>query len=179
MLAKHPIRGALAASSDRSATFGAGARIARWVQPQRILLDVDACNREQLLKAAAAAITQEGLPSVVVYDALWRREQAGSTALTQGFAIPHARVPGIAQPSTTYLRTATPIDFLAADGIPVSSFLVILVPTDGANDDHLQLLSIVAKLFSDRRFRKSIASASNAVTAADAFRTGIERVTAR
>jgi hypothetical protein len=41
----------------------------------------------------------------------------------------------------------------ASDGKPISEFLVILVPADGATDDHLQLLAMVAARFSDRAFR--------------------------
>jgi PTS system nitrogen regulatory IIA component len=77
-----------------------------------------------------------------------------------------------------FLRTKLALAFDAPDGRPVSQLLVIMVPADGAKDDHLQLLALVARLFSDRRFRRRLESASDAAAAADAFRTGIARVVA-
>ena len=117
-----------------------------------------------------------GLAPGRIYDALWRREQAGSTALAEGFAIPHARISGIATPATAYLRTAMPVDFGAADGIAVANFIVILVPTHGDGNEHLQLLAMVAQLLSNRRFLKDIKTARDAAAARNAFVVGVERV---
>src|SRR5450631_504492 len=76
--------------------------------------------------------------------------QTGSTALGAGFAIPHARINGIARPLTLFMRTRLPVAFDAPDGKPVSDLLAIMVPADGAKEDHLQLLALVARLFSAR-----------------------------
>ena len=61
------------------------------------------------------------------------------------------------------------MDFEAPDGKPVSSLLVIMVPADGATDDHLQLLALVAQAFSDPAFRSRLSAASNATEVAAAF----------
>lgn len=153
-------------------------RIATWLQPQDILFDVDVRDRSHALQVVAAAICRaHGLNPGPVFRALWRREQAGSTALGEGFAIPHARMGGIAQPTTLFMHTRNAIAFDAPDGKPVSQLLVLLVPEDGATDDHLQLLALVARLFSDRRFRTQLDRAPDAKAAANAFRTGIARLT--
>jgi nitrogen PTS system EIIA component len=151
-------------------------QFAEWLQPQEIILDLPARDREHVLEAAAHAIGRtHGLQSTPIFDALWRREQAGSTALGEGFAIPHARIVGIARPLTLYLRTKPPVPFEASDGKPVSDLLVILVPSHGFRDDHLQLLALVARLFSDKRFRRQIHEASDKTVVSNAFRSGIER----
>ena len=59
--------------------------------------------------------------------------------------------------------------FDAPDGKPVSSLLVIMVPADGATDDHLQLLALVAQAFSDPSFRARLAAASDAAEVAAVF----------
>jgi PTS system nitrogen regulatory IIA component len=152
------------------------AQLAEWLQPQEIILDLPGRDREHVLEAAALAIGRtHGLQTTPIFDALWRREQAGSTALGEGFAIPHARIIGISRPLTLYLRTKSPVPFEASDGKPVSDLLVILVPSHGFRDDHLQLLALVARLFSDQRFRRQIHEASDAAVVSNAFRTGIER----
>ena len=155
------------------------AQIAAWLQPQEILFDVDVRDRPHALEVAAAAICRaHGLDPAPVVRALWRREQAGSTALGDGFAIPHDCIGGIAQPTTLFIRTRRAIAFHAPDGKPVSQLLAILVPEEGARDDHLQLLALVARLFSDRSFRAQLDGAPDAAAAAEVFRAGIARVAA-
>jgi nitrogen PTS system EIIA component len=127
---------------------------------------------------AATIGGSHGLDPAPIFRALWRREQAESTALGDGFAIPHARISGIARPLTLFMRTKLGIAFGAPDGKPVSDLLAIMVPADGAKDDHLQLLALVARLFSDRGFRIKLDSAPNATATADTFRAGVAQVTA-
>lgn len=153
------------------------ARVAGWLQPQDFLFLSDARTGKQMIDAAARAIAATcGLQATPVFDALWRREQAGSTALGHGFAIPHARITGIPAPSTLYVRTSEPIPFGAPDGDPVSDFLVILVPPDGGDDDHLQLLAAISHLLSDRRFRAALHAAATGDVADAAFRSAIARL---
>jgi PTS system nitrogen regulatory IIA component len=154
-------------------------RIATWLQPQDILLDVDVRDRSHALEVAASTIGRaHGRDPAPIFRALWRREQVGSTGLGEGFAIPHARISGIVRPITLFMRTKLAIAFDAPDGKPVSQLLVIMVPVDGAKDDHLQLLALVVRLFSDRGFRTQLDSAPDAAAAAEAFRIGVAQVTA-
>jgi PTS system nitrogen regulatory IIA component len=153
-------------------------RVVSWLQPQEILLDVNARDREHALEIAAAAIGKaHALDTMPIFRALCRREQAGSTALGDGFAIPHARISGIARPTTVFMRTAVALPFHAPDRKPVSHILVIMVPSDGANEDHLQLLALVARLFSDAVFRNQLHDAPDVAAATEAFRVGIARLT--
>ena len=96
-----------------------------------------------------------------MFRALWRRELAGSTGVGNAFAIPHARITGISEPLTAYVRLKTPLDFAAPDRKRVSELFVILVPAEGAAEAHLQLLALVAEAFSDRAFRARLATASD------------------
>jgi len=154
-------------------------RIANWLQPQAILLEVDIRDRAHALEVAAAAIGRaQGLDPAPIFRALWRREQVGSTALGEGFAIPHARISGIARPITLFMRTKPAIAFDAPDGQPVAHLLVIMVPADGANEDHLLLLALVTRMFSDHDFRTQLESAPDATAAAAAFRAAVAKVTA-
>lgn len=145
-------------------------RIASWLEPQKIVLDADLRDRRHALESAAAIIGQmHGLDSEPIFRALWRRELVGSTAIGFGVAIPHARIGGIERPMTLFIRPKWAIDFDAPDGKPVTSILVILVPSDGDTDDHLQLLALVAQMFSDGAFRNRVAAAMEAAEARGAF----------
>lgn len=88
----------------------------------------------------------------------------GSTGLGQGIAIPHGRIKGLKEAHGAFLRLATPVQFDAPDGLPVGLVFVLLVP-EAANEHHLQLLSELAQMFSDKGFREQLTAASDAAAA--------------
>lgn len=138
--------------------------------PQQIALNLNARGKSEVLDQVAKALKGTGgLEAEPILRALQRREQAGSTAVGNGLAIPHARIPGIDAPVTMFARTTSPIRFGGPDGKPVSEFFVILVPSEGAIEAHLQRLRMVAELFSDSAFRTTLAAATSPSAIADAF----------
>ena len=153
-------------------------QIAAWLQPQEILLDVDVSDQAGALKFIANSVGRaHGLDPGSIFRALLRREQAASTALGDGFAIPHTRIGGIARPLTLFVRTKQGIDFDAPDDKPVSDLLCIMVPLDGDKEDHLRLLSLVVRLFSDRNFRRGLDKAPDAPAAEALFQVAIAGIT--
>jgi len=153
------------------------ARVADWLQPEAIHLDVPLRDARHALDFIATEVAaRHDLDAAPVFRALWRREQAGSTALGGGFAVPHARIPGIARPLTLMLRARAPIAFEAPDREPVWLVLGILAPAHGDTEDHLRLLGLVAELFSAPDFRARMDGAADAASAAAAFRAGIARL---
>jgi len=155
-------------------------RIAAWLQPEAIHLDVPLRDQSHALEFIAGAIGERHrLDPAPIYRALCRREQAGSTGLGAGFAIPHARIPGIERPLTLLLRARTPLAFKALDHEPVWLMLAILVPVDGDRNDHLKLLALVAELFSEPRFRARMDTGEDPVAVAEAFRAGVARIPRR
>ena len=150
--------------------------LSRWLQPEKILYGAEASDIAGLFDIAAAEIARaHGLDAAPVSRALARREQAESTALGNGFAIPHARIAGIDEPLTLLIRLAKGIDARAPDGAAVDYFLFIMVPLDDQHA-HLQLLAAVAQLFSDGRFRTALDAAPDAGAMADALKAGIARI---
>ena len=71
-----------------------------------------------------------------------------------------------------FLRLAAPVQFDAPDGKPVNLLFVLLVP-EQATEQHLQILSELAQMFSDRPFREQLAAAADAA-AIHALFTGWE-----
>lgn len=90
-----------------------------------------------------------------VFDALFAREKLGSTALGQGVALPHGRLKGLKNPAAVLLRPVEPIPFDAPDGLPVTLIVALLVPAQATNV-HLQLLSELAQMLSDRVMREKL-----------------------
>jgi len=172
------------ATADRSRKFdpvvsvpASARRVASWLEPQEIVLGVELRDRRHALESAAATIARmHRLKPEPIFRALWRRELVGSTALGHGVAIPHARIGGIERPLTLFVRPKWAIDFAAPDGKPVSSILVIMVPSDRDPDDHLELLALVAQAFSDPSFRSRVSGPSTVADVGGAFADYAQRV---
>lgn len=121
-----------------------------------ILLEVQATDKRQLFEVIGRHMeAAHGVPADSVASSLQRRELAGSTALGQGVAIPHARVKELDRIRLVYVRLAPTVAFDTPDGQPVSDVVALMVPTP-ATQDHLDVLAHVASLFSDRDFRKTL-----------------------
>lgn len=131
-------------------------RVGAILSRDRILVDVPGVSRQQVLeKAAELFAAYEGWDPADIATRLAARESLGSTGVGHGFAIPHARLKGLHQAVAAFLRLNLAIPFDAADGRPVSEFLVVLVPEE-AREEHLQMLAEAAEMFGDRAFRERL-----------------------
>lgn len=133
--------------------------IASLLPPANVVATLDASSKKRVFEEAGLLFeSQLGLAHDLVFEKLFTRERLGSTGLGQGVAIPHARVAGLAEAAGAFIRLAAPIPFDSLDGRPVNLVFVLLVPEE-ANDAHLQLLSELAHMFSDRAFREQLLAA--------------------
>jgi PTS system nitrogen regulatory IIA component len=135
--------------------------IAELLPAENVRLDVEVPTKARLFEAVGALFeASRGLAVRTIIDSLAAREKLGSTGLGQGIAIPHGRIKGLKTALGAYLRLKTPIAFDAPDGKPVAQVFVLLVP-EQATEQHLQLLSELAQMFSDRSFRERVATATD------------------
>ena len=136
-------------------------QIARLLPPANIVLDLEASSKKRVFEQAGLLFeNNQGIARSKVYDALFAREKLGSTGLGQGIAIPHGRIKGLKEAVGGFLRLATPVQFDAPDGKPVAMAFVLLVP-EAATELHLQILSVLAEMFSGRAFREQLVSAQD------------------
>lgn len=134
-------------------------QIAELLPVGNVALDVDAATKSRLFDVVAQLFERDiRLPPREIVASLAAREKLGSTGLGQGIAIPHGRLKGLGEARAAFLRLATPIPFESPDGKPVSQAFVLLVP-EHATDRHLQILSELAQMFSERPFRERLAAA--------------------
>ena len=124
-----------------------------------VVVDLDASSKKRVFEQAGLLFeNNQDIARSLVFDSLFARERLGSTGLGQGIAIPHGRIKGLDEAAGAFLRLATPVQFDSPDGRPVSMLFVLLVP-EQANETHLQLLSELAQMFSDRDFREALLKA--------------------
>jgi len=118
-----------------------------------IAVDSDARDKSAALEVAAALFAAaSGIDKERIRASLVAREELGSTGLGQGVAIPHGRVRGLKQAMAAVVRLSVPVNFDAPDGRPVGLLVALLVP-EHATQQHLEVLSELAQMLSDRDLR--------------------------
>ncbi len=137
-------------------------QIAELLPAANVVLDANVADKAELFATAGTLFAAgSGMSAATVAHSLAAREKLGSTGLGQGIAIPHGRLRGLTEAQGAFLRLLHPIAFDAPDGKPVLQAFVLLVP-EHATDQHLQLLSELAQMFSERTFRDRLAGAADA-----------------
>lgn len=123
--------------------------------PENILLDIDINTKRGLFERMGRFFAESSnLSAAVITENLLTRETLGSTALGQGIAIPHGRIEGLHEPHAAFVRLATPLsDFDAPDNLPVNLLFFLLVP-EQATERHLEILSQIAQLLSNKGTRE-------------------------
>src|ERR1051325_9717252 len=138
--------------------------VAKLLTPSHILLDLQASSKKRLFEQAGLLFeNHDGLARKLLFESLFAREKLGSAGLGQGVAIPHGRLKGLKEARGAFIRLAQPVPFDAPDGNPVALVFVLLVP-EKATEKHLQLLSELAQMFSDKALRESMLHAADVAT---------------
>ena len=136
--------------------------LAKLLPATNIDLNVDASSKKRVFEHAAMMFeNQQNIERSKVFDSLLARERLGSTGLGQGVAIPHGRIKGLKEATAAIVSLANPVAFDAPDAQPVS-FLVFLLVPEQATQQHVEILSELAELLSDKALRDTLKSASTA-----------------
>ncbi|MEN9420043.1 MAG: hypothetical protein RI988_3664 [Pseudomonadota bacterium] len=133
-------------------------RLSAILPASNVLVNVDASSKKRVFEQAGLLFeNQHTIARGVVTDSLFARERLASTGLGHGVAIPHGRIKGLKNPLAAVLRVQQPIAFEAPDDEPVSLLIFLLVP-EAATQRHLEILSEIAEMLSDRTLRERLKS---------------------
>lgn len=132
-----------------------------YFQPAGVTLDVAARERDSALRAlcAHAAALDRALDREAVSAAVAAREAIMGTALGNGVAVPHARLPNLRQPLIVMARSLAGIDWNAPDGQPARLLFLILTPANDA-DQQIRILGAIAKAVRDVGVREALLAAA-------------------
>ena len=126
---------------------------------------VPGATREEVLREAIGRLPlPEETDTEDLLAVLLAREETHSTAIGNGIAIPHVRMPIVLDVDEAIVGLsflAEPVDFGAADGEPVRVLFTMVTPTVHG---HLHLLAALAFLLRDEAFRAAVTSAAPAET---------------
>ncbi len=120
---------------------------------------------QQILQELAGLFARTyGLNHELILEGLEQREALGSTGFGRGVAIPHCRSSVVRRPTMAVLKLESPVDFKAADAVPVTLIFGLVSP-DNAGATHLHALAAISRMARD----DSIVSALKDAPEADAM----------
>ncbi|HXW50028.1 MAG TPA: PTS IIA-like nitrogen regulatory protein PtsN, partial [Xanthobacteraceae bacterium] len=120
------------------------------VAPNAILPALKVNSKKQVLQELAArAALLTGQNERAIFDILMQREKLGSTAMGNGIAIPHGKMPSLTRLFGLFARLDRPVDFEALDNQPVDLVFLLLGP-EGAGADNLKALARISRLLRDQ-----------------------------
>jgi PTS system nitrogen regulatory IIA component len=90
-----------------------------------------------------------------VLTVLLEREKISTTAIGEGVAIPHGKLPGVERVLGVFARSPEGVDFASLDGGPTHLFFVLIAPENAAAD-HLKALARISRLLKDEAFRRRL-----------------------
>ena len=127
-----------------------------------VVLDLECSSKKRAFEQAGLIFENNcGIARSTVSDNLFARERLGSTGLGHGVAVPHGRIRGLKAPLAAFVRLNDPIPFESPDGEPVKLLIFLLIP-DSVTQQHLEILSEIAEMFSDKAFRTTLTEVADA-----------------
>ena len=132
------------------------------VAPNAIIPALKVNSKKQVLQELAArAAVLTGQNERAIFDILMQREKLGSTAVGNGIAIPHGKMPGLTRLFGLFARLDRLVDFDALDNQPVDLVFLLLAP-EGAGADHLKALARIARLLRDQTIAHKLRATQDA-----------------
>lgn len=126
--------------------------------PTAIIPAMRATTKSEALQELASllATLHPEVDRARLLQVLLDREALGSTAIGEGIAIPHGKMPGVANVVAAFGRSPTGLPFDSLDGNPTRLFFLLVAPEDSAGI-HLKALARVSRLLKDKSFRDRLA----------------------
>lgn len=130
---------------------------------ERIKIPLTSENKDDLLRELVHVVTAtNGVQDrEEVLRAVREREAVLSTGIGHGVAIPHGKSAGVSELRMAAGRAASPVDFDALDGQPVSLFFLLVGPESAAGP-HIKALSRISRLVRRDDVRERLTQAKNA-----------------
>lgn len=120
--------------------------IADIISKNAVLDNVQVSSKRELIQVLSQRIASfSGLDERAVFDAVWERENLGSTGYGDGVAFPHARIEGLDKVCGIFARLEEPVDFDSLDGRAVD-LVFMLVSPENSGADHLTALAALSRI---------------------------------
>ena len=104
--------------------------MSEFVPANHVLLDQSASSVDDVLRLLADKSVELGLANDAdaVYEAFKAREAEGTTGMTGGFAIPHAKSDAITKAGMIVVKFTEGVEWASMDDAPITCAISILTP---------------------------------------------------
>ncbi|MSS44529.1 PTS sugar transporter subunit IIA [Cutibacterium sp. WCA-380-WT-3A] len=138
------------------------ATIADLLSEGSIDLSLVAGNKDDAIERMADLIDASGalIDRDVLIKAVHAREDAGTTGLGDGIAIPHGKCDGVDRPALAFARSDEGVNWGAPDGSLANLVFLIAVPEAAAGNEHLRILASLARSLVKADFRNRLMAAT-------------------
>lgn len=128
------------------------------VRPKKINLNLKAKTKEAVIEELVKMMRLSAPASKTLVTTLLAREEAGSTGVGHGIAIPHCRSLVLSRVRVVIGRSKAGVPFKSIDRKRAKLFFLVVAPPVGDPSDYLIVLGQIAKvaqrLSKDRRLSK-------------------------
>jgi fructose-specific PTS system IIA-like component len=128
-----------------------------------VLLESESTTKEEAIREMVDAFYVEGRTDDPdrLEEAIWAREEAYSTGLGHGFAIPHAKTDAVSAGSIGVLKLKKPVEWGSLDDQPVQMVILLAARDSDAGGAQLLVFSRLARKLMDEEFRSELLQASD------------------
>jgi len=129
---------------------------------REIVAQLKATDRDNAIRELCAIASEQGNlpPADKLSMEVIRRENSMGTAIEEGIALPHARIPALIRPIVVFGRSESGIDWDSPDGTPAYFIFLILTPKED-DDIQVQILRIIARSMSHKKTQKALMAAAD------------------
>jgi len=145
-------------------------KLSEILSPDCVCVPLAAADKPASIQTLVAMLAKSGRigDEQEVVNAVLSREQARSTGIGLGLAVPHGRCAQVRVLSLAVGRLAAPIEFGSIDGRPCEFIALLASPTD-QNGPHIQALAAMSRLWMNESFRRDVLSATAPNVVYEAF----------
>lgn len=136
-------------SSDKAAAKAKARRVSDYLSEKRVVFFTSGPSKMQVLGNLIGTLDLPD-PSAAI-KAIISREEIGSTIISPGLALPHARLEGLTKIEAAVGICGSGVHDVHDGGAPIRVFVLFLGPADNMKE-HLFFLSKVSALFQDEGF---------------------------
>jgi fructose-specific phosphotransferase system IIA component len=132
-------------------------RLTDILKPQNIKIPLQAAAKTDAIRELVDLLATNGevADPKKVLDSVLDREATRTTGIGNGLAIPHGKCNGTDHLVMAIGRPATPIDFQAIDGRPVTIIWLLTSPPDKTGP-HIHALARISRLMTMEKFRQAL-----------------------
>lgn len=135
-------------------------RITDLLAAESVCLNGSASDKADVLNQMVDLMAKSGKVSdrEIYLNAVFAREEEGTTGVGDGIAIPHGRCSGVSRPGLAAMVLPAGVDYQALDDEPVHLIFLIAAP-EGAGSVHIDILSKLSTMLMDEQFAEDLKAA--------------------